>query len=305
MKSRRKTVITVGTFDGVHLGHQAILREVRRISQLNGLEAVAYAFSFPPRFQTPGPYLILTPRMKSILLLRYVTRVLHAEFPRVRALSPEEFVHRVLCDELQADTVVVGDNFRFGANRLGDAELLKELGEIYGFSVIIMPPVIVDGKAVSSTRIRELISAGEVEMVTRLLGRPLIIVGEVIPGDRIGSKIGYPTANLSLARELIRPGSGIYLCYAFWDKEGEGGLLYIGNRPTISGTETRFELHLLSSPSCDLTGKTLEVHLLSRLRDDRKFPSLTALREQISSDVASARALLPSYPPPEPILSSA
>ncbi len=305
MKSRGKTVVTVGTFDGVHLGHQAILREVRKISQQKGLKAIAYAFSFPPRFQTPGPHLLLTPRMKSTLLLRYVTRVLHAEFSRVRTLSPEEFVHRILRDELQADTVVVGNNFRFGTDRQGDANSLKAFGSRYGFSVVIVPPVIMDGKAVSSTRIRELIRVGKVGPARQLLGRPPIVVGKVIPGNQIGSKIGFPTANLALPRELIRPGSGIYLCYAFWNKKGEGGLFYIGNRPTISGTETRFELHLLSPPSCDLTGKTLEVHLLSRLRDERKFPSLTALREQISSDVASARVLLPLYPPPEPILSSA
>lgn len=305
MKSVQGTVVTVGTFDGVHLGHQAILREVQTISRNEGLEAIAYTFPFPPRIGNPGPHLILTQTMKSVLLRRYVARVVSEEFPRVHDLSPQEFVKRVLLDELGARVIVVGENFRFGRERAGDPNSLKELGAAHGLSVTIVPSMIVGGAPVSSTRIRTLIREGKVAAAERLLGRPPIVSGRVVPGDRIGSRIGYPTANLDLPSDLIRPGTGIYLGYAFWN-EGEGaGLLYIGYRPTLSGKEMRFELYLLSPPSDDLTGKTLEVHLLSRLRDDRAFPSLSALKDQIAADIATAHELLSSRLRPAPILFAA
>ncbi len=302
MKGAQGTAVTVGTFDGVHLGHQAILREVQRIARNEGLEATAYTFPFPPRIGNPGPHLILTQVMKSALLRRYVARVVPGEFPRVRDLSPQEFVKHVLLDELGARVVVVGENFRFGQKRAGDPNSLKELGAAHGLSVTVVPSVIVDGAPVSSTRIRTLIREGRVETAARLLGRPPVISGRGVPGDRIGRKIGYPTANLALPSDLIRPGTGIYLSYAFWNGGEGAGLLYIGHRPTLSGAEMRFELHLLSPPSTDLTDETLEVHLLSRLRDDRAFPSLSALKDQITDDIATAHKLLSSRPRPTPIL---
>ncbi len=305
MEHVQGAVVTVGTFDGVHRGHQAILREVQKIARNEGLEAIAYTFPFPPRIGNPGPHLILTQVMKSALLRRYVARVVSGEFHRVRDLSPQEFVKRVLSDELGARVVVVGENFRFGRGRAGDAGSLRELGEAHGISVVIVPSVIIAGAPVSSTRIRTFIREGKVEAAQRLLGRPPVISGRVVPGDRIGRKIGYPTANLEPPPDLIRPGTGIYLSYAF-RSGGEGpGLLYIGHRPTLSGNEMRFELHLFSPPPGEITGETLEVHLLHRLRDDRAFPSLSALKDQIASDIATARTLLSSRLRPAPILFSA
>jgi len=295
-------VITVGTFDGVHLGHQAILGKVKAIAEERALPAIAYTFPFPPRFASPGPHLILTERMKAALLRRYVTRIVPGEFHKVRDLSPQEFVKRVLIDALGACTVVVGKNFRFGSGRSGDAALLKELGEAYGLELFIVPPVTVDGMPVSSTRIRALIREGRVEEAGNLLGRPPIVTGKVVPGDRLGRRLGYPTANLRLPPTLIRPGSGIYLGYAFWET-GEGpGLLYVGNRPTVDGKKLRIELHLLSPPPHELAAERMEVHLLARMRDDRIFSSLSALKEQIASDTASAQRLLTTHPRPEPIL---
>ncbi|HDJ30098.1 MAG TPA: riboflavin biosynthesis protein RibF [Candidatus Acetothermia bacterium] len=296
------TVVTVGTFDGVHRGHQAILAEVARIAREDGLDGVAYAFPFPPRFGDSGPHLILPREVKEQLLRKYVRRIVPGEFSRVRALSPREFAARILVERLKVQAVVIGEGFRFGRGREGDPTLLAALGREYGFAVITVPPVIIAGAPVSSTRIRTLIRAGEVKEAGRLLGRPPLLTGRVVPGDRIGTKIGYPTANISPQPELVRPQAGIYLAYAFWE-EGEGpGLLYIGDRPTLAGGELRFELHLLSPPDHDLTGMTIEVRPLARLRDDRKFPSITALRRQISADIATATSALSFYPKPASLL---
>ncbi len=304
MTRARRTVVTVGTFDGVHRGHQAILHQVKDCARRMGLEPVAYTFSFPPRFTTPGPYLITTERMKSILLRRYVVRIIPGEFTQVRDLSPQEFVNHVLIDALGARAVVIGENFRFGSGRAGDVLLLKELGKAYGFKLFVIPQVTVDGMPVSSTRIRALIRAGKVQEATALLGRPPVVAGIVVHGDRLGRRIGYPTANLSLPSTLLRPGPGIYLGYAAWSAGQGYGLVYSGSRPTMDGKEMRCEVYLLSSPIDELSGKEMEVHLLARLRDDRAFPSVEALAMQIAADVEAARSLIPAYPRPQPILFS-
>lgn len=269
-----------------------------------GLEPVAYTFSFPPRFTSPGPHLILTERMKSILLRRYVVRIITGKFAQVHNLPPQEFVNHVLIDALGARAVVIGENFRFGSGRAGDASLLKELKEAYGFKLFIVPQVMVGGIPVSSTRIRACIRAGKVKEATALLGRPPVITGTVVHGDRLGHRIGYPTANLSLPSTLLRPGAGIYLGYAVWNAGQGYGLVYLGSRPTIGGKEMRCEVYLLSPPADELSGKEMEVHLLTWLRGDRAFPSIGALTTQIAADIAVARSLIPAHPRPRPILFS-
>ena len=297
-----QTVVTIGTFDGVHRGHQAVLDRVREYAQRLQLEPVAYTFSFPPRFASPGPHLILTERMKLALLRQYVARVVLGEFTRVRNLSPDEFFRRVVVERLHARVVVVGENFRFGKNRRGDAAFLQEAARTVGITAVIVPPVVVSGTPVSSTRIRALIQAGEVTEAATLLGRPPVVSGTVVPGDRLGHTIGYPTANLSLPAVIVRPGAGVYLGYAVWEVGQEYGLVYVGTRPTVDGKHWRIEVHLLSPPKEELVGKEMEVHLLARLRPDQAFPSLTALKDQITADVSAASALIPQYPCPRSVL---
>ena len=297
-----QTVVTIGTFDGVHRGHQAVLERVQEYAQQLQLEPVAYTFSFPPRFSSPGPHLILTERMKMALLRQYVTRVALEEFTRVRDLSPDEFFHRVIVEQLHAQVVVVGENFRFGRNRRGDAAFLREAARTVGITAVIVPPVVIAGAPVSSTRIRTLIQAGNVAEATTLLGRPPVATGIVVPGDRLGRTIGYPTANLSLPAVIVRPGAGVYLGYAVWETGQGYGLVYVGTRPTVDGEHWRVEVHLLSPPHGELGGKEMEIHLLARLRADQAFPSLAALTDQITADVSAARALIPQHPCPRSIL---
>ena len=304
-------VITVGTFDGLHQGHRAILQQLRTIAGEKGLPGIAYTFAFPPRHaigeplrKSPSPPCLLLPQSaKRKLLAEYVDRVESADFAVLKQLSAEQFIHEVLLERFAARTIVVGESFRFGRDREGNASLLSRIGDEYGFNVVAVPMVIVDRAPVSSSRIRSLIQTGQVQQATPLLGRPPLLVGDVVAGDRLGRRLGYPTANLELDPTLLSPAEGIYLVHAFWKKKRSAGLLYLGTRPTLKTNVARCEVYLLSAPETELYGERMEVHLHQRLRDDQVFPSLEALRRQVDHDVARARSLLLSYEEDvEPIL---
>jgi riboflavin kinase/FMN adenylyltransferase len=301
IKGKSGAVITVGTFDGVHRGHQEILRKVDEIARAEGLERVAYTFAFPPRFVLTGSKsgLLLPEEVKVKLLEHFVDRVIRTDFHEVGAVEAEQFAREVLIERLATRTVVVGDRFRFGRDRDGDVDLLRKIGEEEGVSIVSLSPLVVDQAAVSSTRIRSLLCQGMVDGATALLGRPPLLFGRVVHGDRIGRRIGYPTANLDLDPRLLRPATGVYLVHAFFHGEGGSGMMYIGDRPTIDRDEMRCEVHLFSPPLGELYGKQMEIHLLHRLRGDRCFSSLTQLRLQIDRDAERARALLPSCNGPQ------
>lgn len=300
--SKRRSAIAIGTFDGVHRGHQRILQQLNEEARSEHLERIAYAFVFPPRLAVRGETrgLLLPEALKVKLLSQYVDRVERATFEDVSNIAPEEFVTRVLLEELRARAIVVGENFRFGRGRAGDISLLREICEKESVSIVAIPPVIVDGGPVSSTRIRRLIAEGNVEAVSVLLGRPPLLIGAVIRGDRLGSALGYPTANLSIDPRVLLPRDGIYLVNAFWDTRRSRGLLYLGTRPTVHGTEHRCEVYLFAetqgseSAVGDLYGRTLEVHLQQKLRDDRHFSNILDLRKQIERDVEQARDIAPT-----------
>jgi riboflavin kinase/FMN adenylyltransferase len=300
-KGKRGAVITVGTFDGVHHGHQAILKRVDEIARAEGLERIAYTLVFPPRFVLVGSEsgLLLPEEVKVKLLERSVDRVIRADFHEVGALEAERFVREVLLERLAARTVVVGERFRFGRDREGDVDLLRRIGEEEGVSIVSLPPLVVEQVVVSSTRIRSLLRQGMIDDATALLGRPPLLFGRVVHGDRIGHRIGYPTANLTLNPRLLRPATGVYLVHAFFRDEGGAGMMYIGDRPTVGGDEMRCEVHLFSLPFGELYGEHMELHLLHKLRGDCHFSSLSDLRLQIARDAERARVLLPSYNGPQ------
>ncbi len=294
------SVITVGTFDGFHRGHQAILQRLREIAREKSLTGLAYTFTFPPRHTVHDPAqqtqptscLLLPQSAKRKLLEQYVDRVEQADFATVRGLAAKQFVQEVLLERYAAQTIVVGETFRFGRNREGDVPLLNQIAKEKGVDVVTVPTVEVNHVPVSSSRIRSLIETGQVQEAKLLLGRPSLLVGKVVAGDRLGRKLGYPTANLTLDPALLLPADGIYLIHAFWRQKQSAGLLYLGARPTLKSSATRCEVYLLSPPETELYGETMEVHLLQKLRDDKVFPSLEALRRQLDHDVAQARVLL-------------
>jgi riboflavin kinase/FMN adenylyltransferase len=301
------TVVTIGTFDGIHLGHQAILAEARRQADRRGIKSVAYAFGLPPRLQPeegPGRSLLLPESVKVRTLLRTVDRVVRASFPEIRALSPAEFAQGILGKQLQAQSVVVGPSFRFGFQRAGNAETLRSLGEQHGFSVTVVPPVLAGGAPVNSTRIRSLLSCGNVTGAAELLGRPPVLIGDVALGDQVGRTLGYPTANLAVDPYVLLPGHGVYVVRVFIadssNPVSRSGLLYVGTRPTLGtgGGELRCEVHLLAALQGDLYGERLELHLLERLRRDRTFASLENLRLQMEQDADQSSEILARFAEP-------
>ena len=288
--------VTIGTFDGVHRGHQALLNRAHEFAQSQELTSVALTFRRPPQNELGSPKpLLLSPEEKLKLLGEHVDRVGALDFQEVRWLSPEAFVAEILQASYRARHVVTGPDFRFGRDRSGDVETLRSLGADYGMTVDVVDPVQVDGRAVSSTAIRELLREGAIADATELLGRWPRLVGRVVSGAGEGRRIGYPTANLDLDPEVLVPADGIY---AAWTRDGtktRASALYVGERPTYRAHARSVEVHLLDHPERSLHDQTLTVELVARVRPDQTFDSVEALKSQIAADLDEVRRVL-SHP---------
>lgn len=285
-------VVALGTFDGVHLAHQAILgRAVARGREL-GLAAVACTFDpHPVEVLQPGraPVAIspLEERLDLIATTGIDTTVVIPFTSALAAVEPEAFVKDVLVARLSAREVVVGYNHTFGRAARGTARLLEELGGRLGFRVHVVPPYEVDGSPVSSSAIRAALQAGDVERAARLLGRPYAIRGEVVRGAGRGRSLGFPTANIEPDRPLLVK-VGVYACPATVDGQTYQTVVNVGVRPTFGEDRVAVEAHVLDF-SGDLYGRGVHLAFVRRLRDERRFPSVEALREQIQADVNDAR----------------
>lgn len=293
----RGTVATIGNFDGVHLGHQAVFRELLAEGRRLGLMATVITFE-------PQPMEYFAPEKAPSRLTRLreklgairdsgIEQVLLLEFgPRLAAMEAEDFVDALLVDKLAVRHLYVGDDFRFGRGRVGDFAMLREVGQRQGFSVDAMDTLTVGGERVSSTRIRAALGAGNLDDASRCLGRPYTICGRVAHGDKRGRSIGFPTLNVDLHRR-VSPLRGVFAVRVTGvDDSALPGVANIGTRPTVTG-DTRYllEVHLFDFDR-DIYGAHVTVEFVARIRDERKFPSFDALRAQIARDAAAARALL-------------
>ncbi len=290
----RGSVVAIGNFDGIHLGHQTILKEARDIAARIGAVSTALTFE-------PDPRKVLRPETAPKRLSTNEQRLDWFRVVGVEAavvlpftielsrLSPQEFVQRILVEKLQARTVLVGENFRFGHKQSGDIRLLRELGQRLGFEVVTLRSVEAHGEVVSSTVIRREVSDGQVTQAGRLLGRPFVLTGEIVPGTGTGHKFTFPTLNLRVEQELL-PAAGVYITRALLEGEGESrrSVTNIGVRPTFNGTALTVETHLL-----DFTGtvaaKRMELRFWKRLRSEKKFSGPDELRAQIAKDIAASR----------------
>jgi len=289
-------VVTVGTYDGVHLGHQEILREVRRKTKVrNGTSVV---LTFEPHPQTvvapeSAPFLLTTKTERIALLEKKgIDETLFLPFDAEMArLDAGEFVRKILVDGIGAEAVVLGTNHAFGRGRSGNVRSLKRFGEQFGFEVVAVPSLIVDGAPVSSTRIRRLIREGRVAEAARLLGRPYSMTGKVIRGDGRGRGLGFPTANLSIdhPRKLL-PADGVYAMWAEMDGARFPAVMNIGVRPSFRAGRA-IEVHLLDFRDT-VYGATVSGKLVEKIREEKQFDHPEALSEQIAQDIARARALL-------------
>ena len=293
-------VATIGNFDGVHLGHRAMLGRVREAADRLALPAVVTSFEPLPRehFDPEGAPPRLQGLRDRVASLRGagVDRLLLLDFDAaLAALSPDAFVERVLVGALGARHLVVGDDFRFGRGRTGDFDSLVAAGARAGFTVERAPTVTVElgGEGpvrVSSTRVRELLGGGDLDAAARLLGRPYRISGRVVHGEKVGRTLGFPTANVALGRLKPAP-RGVFAVRATVAETGEvhDGVANLGVRPTVGGLRLLLEVNALDGAPA-LYGRHLAVDFLARLRGERRFDSLEALREQIGRDAAAARA---------------
>jgi riboflavin kinase/FMN adenylyltransferase len=291
-----RTVVTIGNFDGVHLGHRAILDRVRQRARELGGQAVAVTFNpHPVKVLRPEVNLpLLTTQEQKLKLLADsgLDAVVVLPFSReFAALPAREFVRQYFCERLRAREVVVGHDYCFGQGREGNIDLLREMGAVHGFTVQVVWAVEVQGAVVSSSLIRAMLRLGKVTEAGRLLGRPYGVAGRVVQGKGRGAKLlGVPTANIFTPNEL-QPASGIY---AVWVRRGEDilpGVANIGTCPTFDNAELSLEVHLLEF-SGDLYGEALEVQFVVRLREEQRFPSLEALAAQIHADIIAARQAL-------------
>lgn len=293
MSEPTPTAVTIGTFDGIHLGHRALLERTRELARERGFKSVVLTFPRPPQNYLGRPKRLLMPKDKRLARLgEYVDRVVVSDFPEIQNLSPRQFVLKVLQGRLNAAAVVVGENFRFGHGRQGDVQTLEKLGGELGIAVEILPPVMVGGELVSSTAIRRALQSGQIERAIELLGEPPRLWGKVIRGTGRGRALGFPTANLALDPELTVPAEGVYAAGLSIQGEKYAAALYVGYRPTFDGKELSIEVYILpeGGKELDLYGKELEVELLTRLRGDLRFPTPAELQRQIGADVEAVRS---------------
>jgi riboflavin kinase/FMN adenylyltransferase len=287
--------VALGNFDGVHHGHQALLRQT--VEHAIALSAPVVALTFEPhprRFFVPdtGPFRLTLPPAKRRLLEHYgVQAVLEQRFDQAfAALSAEAFVDEVLLSGLGARHVVCGYDFTFGARRGGNVEKLRKRGREKGFGVTVLDPVMREGEIYSSTRIREALRAGWASEAAGLLGHAWEIEGVVEQGDQRGRTIGFPTANVALG-EHLRPRFGVYAVRALVEGAWRNGVANLGRRPTVGKLQENFEVHLFDF-SGDLYGQTLRVALIDFIRPEMKFSGLDQLKAQIAADGQTARTLL-------------
>ncbi|MBI4419283.1 MAG: riboflavin biosynthesis protein RibF [Gemmatimonadetes bacterium] len=290
------TVVTVGTFDGVHLGHRMVLEEIAKRAHRSRRRSLLVTFEPHPlevvNPQAAPPLLTLPDERKEILAQSELDVLAILRFTReLSQYSPEQFV-RVLIERFHMSELVIGYDHGFGRGRAGDVRVLRNLGRTLGFAVDVVDAVTIDGRAVSSTLVRRAVGGGDLALARGLLGRRYSLTASVIPGAGRGRQIGYRTINLAApdARKLFPP-DGVYAVRVEWDRAEAGGMMHQGPRPTFGEPQRSIEVHLLDVDA-ELSGSLVKVSWVERLRDVLRFSSAEALKAQLDKDFSAARAAL-------------
>jgi riboflavin kinase/FMN adenylyltransferase len=291
----RGVVIALGTFDGVHLGHQVVIRRAVEEGRKRGLRVGAVTFDpHPQAVLRPGSELKLLTTLEvreEILLACGVDEVHVMRFDEnLSKKTPEEFVREVLVGKFKAAVVVVGENFRFGHKASGNIEDLRRHMRETGGEAYAVPIYACLGESINSTKIRALVAGGEVREAARLLGRPYSLRGKVVVGDKRGRVIGFPTANVLLDACSLVPGRGVYVGHVWAEAERYGACTNVGVAPTFDQRDSRVEAHLLDYQG-DLYGRVVEVTFIERLRPEKRFFGADELKEQIARDIVEARRI--------------
>lgn len=291
---RKHTGVGLGNFDGLHIGHMALINTLISECKLNDLHSVVYTFTKHPETmlrKTLMNQLITTNEQKTkILESTALDTLYYKEFDEdFSRLSPEEFIKNILIDTLNVRLTVVGFNYRFGYKGKGDIEYLKKSGEKYGFRVIVIPPVKVKSEIVSSTLIRDYIKKGKMERVFQLLGRHFSLYGTVVAGRRMGRTLGFPTANIIAHPKMVVPANGVYITKTKYGSKWMNSITNVGIAPTLREDSTfSIETHLLDYDE-DIYGKDIEVCFIQKLRDEKKYDNIEALKKQVAEDIKRVR----------------
>lgn len=289
----RDCVLTIGNFDGVHLGHQEVLNGLKSRANSLGLASTVMTFEPHPQelfFGQQAPARLSRLREKLRLLEDYgIERLLCVRFDqKFSAMSAEDFIEQLLVNKLGVKFLVVGDDFRFGHDRVGDYKMLVAAGKQYGFEVVSTQSLKLSNSRISSTLIRQKLADGDMAQAQQMLGHPYVISGRVRHGEKKGRTIGFPTANIALERK-VSPLHGVYAVEVALDGVTYSGVANIGQRPTVNGSRMQLEIHLFDFQQ-DIYGKTIDTHVLHKIRDEFKFDSFEQLKQQIAKDVVEAKA---------------
>jgi len=292
---QKDILLTIGVFDGVHLGHKHLISRLKELARKQGYLSGVITFSQHPQEvlspRTRLPSLTGIEQRLALLQDEGVDIVIPLPFtPQLADLSPKQFL-KLLKEFLKMKGLVVGPDFSLGKDRQGDIETLRRLGREMAFSVTVVPPMTIDGEIASSTAIRKALAEGDMKRARKLLGRPFRLQGRVVTGDRRGWELGFPTANLEVAPGQALPTGGVYACRAYIEGKAYPAMTNIGSRPTFGGGEQLIEAYLLDYNG-DLYGHELAIDIIGRLRDEKKFDTAEQLKEQIAQDIKQGKAML-------------
>ena len=285
----KKTIVTLGTFDGVHIGHMAILDQIIKSAKKEGLESVILTFFPHPRLIVSNNYdikLLNTIEEKSALLEKIGIEnfIIHPFDKFFSELSPREFVSEILVNKLNIQKIIIGHDHKFGKNRAADFNDLLNFGEEFGFSVEEISAQQINEVSVSSTKIRNSLLEGNISLANDYLGYAYVLNGNVIKGNQLGRTIGFPTANIDISEDYkLIPKNGVYVVTANVNNQTVFGMMNIGVKPTIGENKLSIEVHLLNFEK-DIYQQKIQIHVLERIRDEQKFESFEALKSQLEVD---------------------
>ena len=285
----KKTIVTLGTFDGVHIGHNAILDKICKVAKHENLESIILTFFPHPRKIVSNNYdikLLNTIEEKSVLLEKIGIQnfIIHPFDKTFSELSPREFVTQVLVEKLNIQKIIIGHDHKFGKDRAADFNDLINFGKEFGFEVEEISAQQINEVSVSSTKIRNSLLEGNISLANEYLGYPYVLTGNVVKGNQLGRTIGFPTANIEIPEEYkLIPKNGVYIVTVNVSNQTVFGMMNIGVKPTLGENKLSIEVHLLDFDK-DIYNQKIQVHILERLRDEQKFESFEALKLQLEVD---------------------